>query len=71
MPLTEEHQMILGEGEVKPTPKNPRRFSKKQHTILNFFRDRDLRTDLVRLMMIDTLVAGGGGGSGQTPSGIM
>ena len=41
MPLTEEHQMMLGEGEVKPTPSNPRGFSKKQLTVLNFFRDKD------------------------------
>ena len=40
MPLTKEHQMMLGEGEVKPTPSNPRGFSKKQITVLNFFRDR-------------------------------
>ena len=47
MPLTKEHQMMLGEGEVKPTPSNPRGFSKKQLTVLNFFRDRNLRIDLV------------------------
>ena len=41
MPLTKEHQMMLGEGEVKPTPRNPRGYSKKQLTVLNFFRDRE------------------------------
>ena len=47
MRLTKEHQMMLGEGEVKPTPSNPRGFSKKQLTVLNFFRDKNLRIDLV------------------------
>ena len=41
MPLTKEHQMMLGEGEVKPSPNNPRGFSKKQLAVLNFFRDRE------------------------------
>ena len=39
-PLTKEHQMMLGEGEFKPTPSNPRGFSKRQHTVLSFFKDR-------------------------------
>ena len=47
MPSTKEHQMMLGEGEVKPTSSNPRGFSKKQLTVLNFFRDKNLRIDLV------------------------
>ena len=47
MPLTKEHQMMLGEGEVKPTPSNPRGFSEKQLTVINFFRDKNLRIDLV------------------------
>ena len=33
--------MELGAGESKPTPSNPRGYSKRQITILNFFRDRD------------------------------
>ena len=41
MPLTTEHQMMLREDEVKPTPSNPRGYNKKQLTILNFFRDRE------------------------------
>ena len=47
MPLTKKHQMMLGEGEVKPTPSNPRGFSKKQLAVLSFFRDKNLRIDLV------------------------
>ena len=47
MQLTKEHQMMLEEGEVKPTPSNPRGFSKKQLTVLNFFRDKNRRIDLV------------------------
>ena len=30
MPLTKEHQMELGKGEIKPTPSNPRGYSKRQ-----------------------------------------
>ena len=45
MPLTREHQMMLGEGEVKPS--NARGFSKKQLTVLNFFRDKNRRIDSV------------------------
>ena len=41
MPLTQEHQMELGKGESKPTPGNPKGYSKRQITVLNFFRDRD------------------------------
>ena len=33
--------MELGKGESKPTPGNPKGCSKKQITVLNFFRDRD------------------------------
>ena len=43
MPLTKEHQMELGKGEVKPTPGNPSGYSKRQITVLNFFRDGDSR----------------------------
>ena len=56
MPLTKENQMILGEGEVEPTPSNPRGFSKKQLTVLNFFRDKNRRINFA-------------GGFRQTPSG--
>ena len=41
--LTKEHQMMLGEGEVKPTPSNPRGFSKRQLTVLSFFKDREVK----------------------------
>ena len=41
IPLTKEHQMMLGEGEVKPTPSNPRGFCKRQLTVLSFFKDRE------------------------------
>ena len=30
MPLTQEHQMELGKGESKPTPGNPKGYSKRQ-----------------------------------------
>ena len=43
MPLTKEHQMMLEEGEVKPTPGNPRGFSKRQLTVLSFFIDREVK----------------------------
>ena len=33
MPLTKEHQMELGKGEIKPTPGNPRGYSKRQITV--------------------------------------
>ena len=46
MPLTKEHQMELGKGESKPTPGNPKGYSKRQLTILNFFRDRDSRNEI-------------------------
>ena len=29
IPLTKEHQMVLGDGEAKATPSNPRGFSKR------------------------------------------
>ena len=40
MPLTKEHQMEVGKGESKPTPGNPKGYSKRQLTVLNFFRSR-------------------------------
>ena len=40
MPLTKEHQMELGKGESKPTPGNPKGYSMRQITVLNFFRSR-------------------------------
>ena len=43
IPLTKEHQMMLGEGEVMPTPSNPRGFSKRQLTVLSFFKDREVK----------------------------
>ena len=43
IPLTKEHQMMLGEGEVKPTQSNPRGFSKRQLTVLSFFKDREVK----------------------------
>ena len=46
MPLTKEHQMELGKGESKPTPGNPKGYSKRQLTVLNFFRDRDSRNKI-------------------------
>ena len=39
IPLTKEHQVMLGEGEAKPTPSNPRGFSKRQLTVLSFFKE--------------------------------
>ena len=41
IPLTKEHQMVLGDGETKATPSNPRGFSKRQLSFLSFLRDRD------------------------------
>ena len=41
MPLTKEHQRVLGEGEAKPTPTNPRGYSKRQLSVLSFLRDKD------------------------------
>ena len=46
IPLTKEHQMMLGEGEVKPTPSNPRGFSKRQLSVLNFFKDREVKNNI-------------------------
>ena len=43
IPLTKEHQMMLGEGEVKPTPGTPRGFSKRQLTVLSFFKNREVK----------------------------
>ena len=43
IPSTKEHQMMLGEGEIKPTPSNPRRFSKRQLTVFSFFKDREVK----------------------------
>ena len=36
IPLTKEHQMVLGDGEAKATPSNPRGFSKRQINVLSF-----------------------------------
>ena len=41
MPLTKEHQRVLGEGETKPTPTNPRGYSKRQLSFLSFLREKD------------------------------
>ena len=41
IPLTKEHQLKLGEGESKPTPGNPKGYSKRQIKVLHFFRDLD------------------------------
>ena len=41
MPLTKEHQRVLGEGEAKPTPTNPREYSKRQLSVLSFLREKD------------------------------
>ena len=46
IPLTKEHQMMLGEGEAKPTPSNPRGFSKRQLTVLSFFKDREVKNNI-------------------------
>ena len=46
IPLTKEHQMMLGEGEVKPTPGNPRGFSKRQLTVLSLFKDREVKNNI-------------------------
>ena len=46
IPLIKEHQMMLGEGEVKPTPRNPRGFLKRQHTVLSFFKDREVNNNI-------------------------
>ena len=34
MPSTKEHQMMLGEGEVKPTPRNPRGYQVGAKTVV-------------------------------------
>ena len=44
--LTKEHQMMLGEGESKPTQSNPRGYSKKQITVLNFLNGRESKNRL-------------------------
>ena len=44
IPLTKEHQMVLGDGEAKATPSNPRGFSKRQLNVLSFLRDREVKT---------------------------
>ena len=41
MPLTKEHQIVLGDGEAKATPSNPRGYSKRQLSFLSFLRERD------------------------------
>ena len=41
IPLTKEHQMVLGAGEAKPTSTNPRGYSKRQLSFLNFLREKD------------------------------
>ena len=47
IPLTKEHQMMLGEGEAKPTPSNPRGFSKRQLSVLSFvFKDREVKNNI-------------------------
>ena len=40
-PLTKEHQIVLGDGETKATPSNPRGYSKRQLSFLSFLRERD------------------------------
>ena len=44
IPLTKEHQMVLGDGEAKATPSNPRGFSKRQLSVHSFLRDREVKT---------------------------
>ena len=44
MPLTKEHQRVLGDGEAKATPTNPRGYSKRQLSVLSFLRERDGKT---------------------------
>ena len=41
IPLTKKHQMVLGDGEAKATPSNPRGFGKRQLSFLSFLRERD------------------------------
>ena len=44
MPLTTEHQIVLGDGEAQATPSNPRGYSKRQLSFLSFSRERDGKT---------------------------
>ena len=46
IPLTKEHQMVLGEGEAKSTPSNPRGFSKRQLNVLSFLRNREIKNNI-------------------------
>ena len=68
MELTKEHQMELGKGESKPTPGDPKGYSKRQLTVLNFFRDRDSRNKIRNINDDGNFSSWGGR---QTPSGIM
>ena len=68
MPLTKEHQMELGKCENKPTPGNPKGYSKRQLTVLNFFRDRDSRNKIRNIYDDGNFSSWG---ESQTPSGIM
>ena len=61
--------MELGKGESKPTSGNPRGYSKRQITVLNFFRDRDSK-NRIRNSNDDGNFSSWGGEK-QTPSGIM
>ena len=43
MPLTREHQFMLGAGQGKPSVSNPNGYSKKQMIILNFLIEQESR----------------------------
>ena len=68
MPLTKEHQMELGKGEIKPTPSNPRGYSKRQITVLNFseIEIREIKLETLMMMAISAV-----GEESQNPIRIM
>ena len=53
--------MVLGNGEAKATPSNPKGFSKRQLNVLGFLKEREIKT-------MDISAAGG---MRIIPSGVL